>query len=361
MSVLKRSGSKNWYVQFQYNGRTYIKSSKSADKKIAELLETNWKKELMTQGILGTKSRIPFKEAFSLYMEAKQGLASYRNIIRFVKSISRFFADHKYFDEVTTGDLERLKTHLTNDGYSAQTIKHIVGVVRGAWKLAKRLGFQVSELEFPTIKVSNGKLRYLSFDEEKRLLTTIDPKRDVKGLPHYKDRTELMRREMHDLYDFFIILLDTGARHSEISGLKWTQINLKQETIALWRPKVRNESILYMTDRARKILEHRNHEKTSSFVFMNRTGGARSYIGATLRRTFVRAGLPDCSLHTLRHTHATRLIQNGMSIYEVKEILGHSDIKTTMRYAHIEQATVSKKARELINKLNRHSVHSDSV
>lgn len=69
-------------------------------------------------------------------------------------------------------------------------------------------------------------------------------------------------------------------------------------------------------------------------------------------KAFKRAGLHDCTLHTLRHTHASRLIQNGMSVYEVKEILGHSDIKTTMRYAHLEQKDVSSRARDVINKIN---------
>ena len=55
----------------------------------------------------------------------------------------------------------------------------------------------------------------------------------------------------------------------------------------------------------------------------------------------------------MRHTHATRLIQNGVSIYEVKEILGHADIKTTMRYAHLEQREVSSKARDVMNRLNK--------
>lgn len=355
MSVIKRGDSKYWYVQFQYNGRTYIKSSKSTEKKVAELLEANWKRDLATQGIFGTKSRISFKEALSLYTKSKESLASIRNITRYAEALSHFFEDRRFLDEIATGDLERLRTHLTNQGYSPQTTKHILGTMRGTWRYAKRLGYQVSELEFPAIKVSNGKLRYLSFDEERKLLAAIDPERSVKGLPSYRDRTELMRREMHDLRDFIVILLDTGARHSEISGLKWSQVNLKQGTIALWRPKVRNESVLYMTDRVRKVLELRNGERTGLFVFMNRTGGARSYIGTTLRRAFTRAGLPDCSLHTLRHTHATRLIQHGLSIYEVKEILGHSDIKTTMRYAHIEQTAASKKARELINRLNLRS------
>jgi integrase len=47
-----------------------------------------------------------------------------------------------------------------------------------------------------------------------------------------------------------------------------------------------------------------------------------------------------------------RLIQNGMSVYEVREILGHGDIKTTMRYAHLEQRQVTSKARDVINRLN---------
>lgn len=71
-------------------------------------------------------------------------------------------------------------------------------------------------------------------------------------------------------------------------------------------------------------------------------------VGDVLTR---KPGLNDCTIHTLRHTHATRLIQNGMSVYEVKEILGHSDIKTTMRYAHLEQRDVSSRARDVINKI----------
>ena len=119
MSVLKRGGSQFWYVQFQYNGRTYIKSSKSTDRKIAEVLEANWKKQLMTQQVLGIRNRLLLVDAFDLYMEAKRGLPSFRNIVRYVKTLNQFLTHRRHIDEVTTGDLERLKTHLTNDDYSA--------------------------------------------------------------------------------------------------------------------------------------------------------------------------------------------------------------------------------------------------
>jgi integrase len=352
MSVLKRSNSPFWYIQFQMNGKTYIKSSKTVDHRLAEQIEANWKKQLMTERVLGIKSRILLVEAVDLYMEAKEKLASARNLKRYVTLICSAFRSKQYLDEVTSNDIERLRITLTSGKYSPQTTKHVIGAIRGIWKHTKRMGYQTSDVEFPSIKTTAGKLRYLSVDEEQRLLAAIDPKRPVKGLPIYQNRPELMKKEMHDLYDLFVMLLDTGARFREIATLKWSQIDLKQQTIALWRSKVHNESLLYMTARVTTVLEGRSKGKTSEYVFTNRTNGPKGYTGTTLRRTFIRAGLPDCSAHTLRHTHATRLIQNGMTIYEVKEILGHSDIRTTMRYAHLEKKAVFRKAKDLIERLN---------
>jgi integrase len=203
------------------------------------------------------------------------------------------------------------------------------------------------------MRVDKGKLRYLSFDEEKRLLKAIDPKRVVKGLPPYEQRPALMKREMQDMYDFLVMLLDTGARHGEICTLAWSRVSLEDRTISLWRPKVKNESILFMTDRVYEILCRRIQTKETPYIFSNRSGGPKGYRPGSIRKAFQRAGLPDCSAHTLRHTHASRLIQNGLNIYEVREILGHADIKTTMRYAHIEQRSVSIKAREVIDRLNK--------
>jgi site-specific recombinase XerD len=87
-------------------------------------------------------------------------------------------------------------------------------------------------------------------------------------------------------------------------------------------------------------------------VFHSKEGNAKPYCSDTARRIFDRAGLSDCSFHTLRHTLASRLIQNGLNIYEVKEILGHTDIKTTMRYAHLERTDISLKAKQVLDQLN---------
>jgi integrase len=158
---------------------------------------------------------------------------------------------------------------------------------------------------------------------------------------------------MWDAYDLAILLLDTGARYSEVASLDWKQVSLADRTINLWRPKVQNESILFMTDRVYDIFVRRNAGRSlNPHVFQNKKGAQRGYAGQSLRRALKRAGLAGFTIHTLRHTHATRLVQNGVSLYEVKEVLGHTDIKTTMRYAHLEKRDVLRKTRDIINALN---------
>jgi len=66
----------------------------------------------------------------------------------------------------------------------------------------------------------------------------------------------------------------------------------------------------------------------------------------------------DLAIHQIgralaSYTLATRLVQNGMSIYEVQAILGHTDIKTTMRYAHLEQQQVAVNARDILAEIDR--------
>jgi len=359
MSVIKRGNSRNWYIQFQLNGRTYIKSSKTTDKRAAEQMERDWRRELHSQAYLGHKERITIRDALELFCESKADTPNHGNLSVNSKYLNKVFRTQRYLHELTSEDLERLKQMRQQAGYSAGTLKHTFNLIRGAWKHARRLGYQVSDLEFPEVKLPKYRLRYLSADEEKRLLAELDPRREASGLKPYAERDSLMKRQMQDNYDLVVILLDTGARYAEITGLEWGSIDVDRGSINLWRPKVENESVIYMTDRVRRLLTRRRAARESDFVFTDRRGKQRGYVSASIRKAFRRAGLHDCTIHTLRHTHASRLIQNGMSIYEVKEVLGHADIKTTMRYAHLERQDVSSRARDVIERLNQQTSKPD--
>lgn len=352
MSVLKRGNSKHWYIQFQFKGKTYIRSSRTTDKRLAEQMEREWRRQLHTQEFLGSKERIQITDILDQFIESKNGTPNHRNLCIHKQILLRLFNPNRYLDEITSQDLERLKRDRDREHAGPATIKHTFNLIRGMWKYGKKMGYQVSDLEYPIIKLPKHRLRYLSIDEEKRLLEELNPKRTGRGLKPFVEQSPEMKQSLIDVYDLVVILLDTGARHSEIANIEWNNINLSERTIRLWRPKVQNESILYMTDRVHRILQRRYQQKSGLYLFVNKSGGPRGYASQSIKKAFKRAGLNDCTIHTLRHTHATRLIQNGMSVYEVKEILGHSDIKTTMRYAHLEQKDVSSRARDVINKIN---------
>ena len=156
----------------------------------------------------------------------------------------------------------------------------------------------------------------------------------------------------NDSYDLVVLLLDTGCRLNEIQTLPWKQVDLNNGCLHIWRSKSRNESILYLTDRCLEIMRRRSETRSGKFVFSNRNGQARQW-NLAIRRAIKRAGLQDVSIHTFRHTAASRLVQNGVSLQETQEILGHSTPIMTARYAHLAKKEVAKKARDALNRMVR--------
>ncbi|PTU27722.1 tyrosine-type recombinase/integrase [Stenotrophobium rhamnosiphilum] len=352
MTLIKRKNSQFWYVQFQMHGRTYIRSSKTSDKRIAAKVEGDWKAKVHAQRYLGHQERITLKAAMLDFCESKIGTANHRNLMIQMRNVSRLMPIGKYLDELTSADLERFKRDRQLDGVGGQSIKHGFLLIGGAIKRAKKLGYLAGEFHIPEVALAKHPLRYLTKNEEIRLLAELDPRREGNGLRSFNERSDTIKREMQDAYDLVVLLLDTGARYSEIANIGWSRIDLLSRTIQLWRPKVRNETTLFMTERVYAVLARRLASKAGEHVFSNKQGGPRGYASIAIRKAIRRAGLTGVRIHTLRHTHASRLVQNGMSVYEVREILGHTDIKTTMRYAHLEQRDVASKARDVMNRLN---------
>jgi len=351
MSVVRRGNSRFLYIQFQFNGRTYIKSSRTQDRKVAERMENEWRSKLHSNQVLGERETITLDKALQLYSSSKKGTPNHRNILSSIKSVSAALSHRRHLSDVKSEDLERFKQERLAAGFSEQTIKHQLGMLLRATKHARRLGYRVPDIEFPVIRLPKHRLRWLSIAEEARLLDELSPMRESRGLKPYADRSDELRRCMHDAYDLVVLLLDTGARYSEIANIRWLQIDLENGEIRLWRPKVQNESIILMSRRVTEVLGRRSAQPHGEYVFENKLGGPRGYAAIAIKKAMKRAGLSDCRVHTLRHTLASRLVQNGMTVYEVKSILGHTDLRTTMRYAHLEERQAATNARRILDRL----------
>jgi site-specific recombinase XerD len=93
-----------------------------------------------------------------------------------------------------------------------------------------------------------------------------------------------------------------------------------------------------LNDNALAVIKGWHGIRKCEYVFYNpETGGQWKDLWLGLRKACRKAGLVSITWHTLRHTFASRLNRNGADLVTVKELLGHADIKTTMRYAHTNQ------------------------
>lgn len=352
MSLVKRGNSKFWYVQFQIDHQTIVRSTKTTDRRIAEQVAAKIRADVHAELLLGKKEQITLETALRRFVNTKVGTANYRNLESQIRIIMTALDCSILLVKVNSDTLEQFRQKRLSQGCGSQTIKHGMNCLVGAIRLARKDGYQCQTIEAPLIRTPNSRLRYLTVDEERRLLHELDPTRIANGLSAEPVRRAGRQKWMQDNYDLVIMLIDTGARYSEIANIGWRDIDLATGEIKLWRSKVQNESVIYMTDRVETILRRRRGETNGETVFANKAGERRGYSAIAIRKAFRRAGLYACTIHTLRHTHATRLVQNGLTIQEVKAVLGHTDIRTTMRYVHLEQAVVTRKARDVVNALN---------
>jgi len=127
---------------------------------------------------------------------------------------------------------------------------------------------------------------------------------------------------------FVEFLLNTGLRRSEAIGLKTADVDIEKGVIYLDKTKDRKMRIIPLNRRAKEILVFLGND-----IFQGLNAALATHI---FMRVAKKAELQEFKLHSLRHTFACKLIANGIDLYTVSKLLGHSDIKTTMIYAKVE-------------------------
>jgi len=353
MTLIKQK-SGVYQTRFMLKSKTYQKSTGYKNKAKAQQFEYQFRQSILDKLMLGEKSEINFYEALDKFLTSKVDLKSFDDIANKIRGVKMYF-DDKPLSELTTAAIENYVLVRRQEGRAAQTIEHGVIQIRGCIEFMERLDYQVPAIKFPKIKVQNQRIRSLCRDEEIRLLAELEPTntRYYKKLTPFTDKPELMKQRQ-DNWDLVIMLLDIGARYSEIAELTWQQVDLKDKTILLKRSKTNNEAVLYMSNRVYLVLKSRNDKKVHhKWIFTDKSGNnPRKHSTIAIRRAIQNAGIEDFRVHDFRHTCASRLVQNGMTVQETAHILGHSNIATTMRYAHLEKNQVAEKMKAVIDRFN---------
>jgi integrase len=145
------------------------------------------------------------------------------------------------------------------------------------------------------------------------------------------------------LQDMVVFALNTGLRSGDIFNLKWEEVDLEQSRLNVLVQKTRKLLAIPLNDAAYGILGAWQGMRKGPYVFYNQMTGDRFRdLKAGFKLACKQAGIDGVTWHTLRHTFASRLVRNGADIVTVKELLGHSTIVVTMRYAHTNDETKTR-------------------
>ena len=144
------------------------------------------------------------------------------------------------------------------------------------------------------------------------------------------------------------VLGETGMRKSEALHLKWEHVDLKQRLVSVEHTKNRRVRHIPLSPFALEWLNRTVRYLKDPYVFINpRTGSHWVNPDKAFRRGRQKSNLEWVGFHDLRRFRATQWVIQGVDLRTVKELLGHADIKTTMRYAHFAPSHALSSVRKI--------------
>ncbi|MBR5489853.1 MAG: tyrosine recombinase XerC, partial [Oscillospiraceae bacterium] len=234
---------------------------------------------------------------------------------------------------------DRVKNQRSRDteyGISASSRARKIASIKSFYKYltvkAKLIEINpVQDLDSP--KLPRTLPKYLSLDESRQLLNSIDGKHKIRD------------------YCIICIFLNCGLRISEIVGLNLNDI--RSDSIRVMG-KGSKERIVYLNDSTAAaindyLLERRSIaaiDRSALFLSNRRTRMSRESVHAMVKKSLLRAGLDSSkySSHKLRHTAATLMLQNGVDVRTLQELLGHEHLNTTQIYTHVDNSQLRSAA-----------------
>ncbi|MEY4527533.1 MAG: hypothetical protein RL768_1252 [Nitrospirota bacterium] len=319
MGLVKRGDV--WWMYFTYQGQQVRKSTGTAERRLADailskvkvqIIEGQYFEKAVAQSHTFTELMDRYEQEHVLRKLRHRGVKGYMNNLR------AFFGDRTLAD-ITPKLIVAYKNKRYEDGKAPATINRELANLKKAFNLALR------EWEWchqnPVSRVSmekenNKRDRWLSEEEESQLLTACAP-------------------WLHDLVTF---ALHTGMRMGEILELTWRGVDFTRRTVTVMRSKNGERRTIPVNETVLRVLKEKAKVRSlaSDLVFCSKafTPMESGHLRRSFRLALSKAKIEEFHFHDLRHTFATRLVQAGIDLYKVQQLLGHKSPIMTQRYAH---------------------------
>ena len=286
--------------------------------------------------------------AEQIYMPEKEIECSTNTVIWYRHNLEHFIfpaiGDMK-ITEVKSTDIKKLILKVQASGLSFRTVK---GVYQTTCQLFKMAYMEDVLSANPADKV----------DAPKRLKSELV--REIDAFTEDEERyiKDCLRKEPLKWRTFFFVMMETGCRRGEVCGITWRNIDMQARAILIdcnicyephkgvyeTTPKNGQARRVYVSAETIQMLKQMREEQLkrghiSPFVFTKQ--GTSEPINpqsptAYMEKFGKKYGIEKCNPHKYRHSFVTIALENGAEITSVKEAAGHSDIGTTMGYAHLK-------------------------
>ena len=360
----KKSDGKKYYMFQIFLGRDEITGKKRyttrrgfKTRKEALLCEAKIKTEIDTNGLLNTDVTT-FKEIYELWYEGYQHTIKESTLVvnSYVFKLLLDKLEHIQLKKITLPFCQKIITDYSKE-FSLSTLKKIKiygGMIFDyAVKMKVIYSNPMKDVLLPKKQVditSNDKDLYYSKDELNHFLKLVDSTNDIK------------------LSAMFRVLAYTGIRKGELQALEWSDIDFTNNTININKtlsinsehkitvqtPKSKSSIRCISIDEETKLILKRwkakqrelffslgTRVKKNQLCFTNDITNDYLYLNFTndkLSKICKKHKFKEIKIHGFRHTHCSLLFESGFTIQEVQDILGHSDLKTTMSvYAHVTE------------------------
>ncbi|OGI28343.1 MAG: hypothetical protein A2287_05215 [Candidatus Melainabacteria bacterium RIFOXYA12_FULL_32_12] len=345
-----------WYYKFQINGKEINRAAKGAkDRRQAEKVEAV-EKSKVCQGIYGLEEmgKMLFDELKEVFIKyTKENKRSWQRDMSALNHLTPYFKG-KQLKEIAPFMVEgyraerKKQTKVNGEPIKPATVNREIEILRKMFNIAIDNEWTdknpASARKVKPLREDNKKERYLEPDEEVRLLN------ECTGYHSY-------------LKPIIICALHTGMRKSEILGLRWDCVDFKEKYLTLLDTKSGKVRKIPVSQTLLDILKALSKNRSSEFVFTNpETGKPYVDFKKSFNTICKNAGIENLVFHDLRRTAGTRMANSGVDLVVVQSILGHAEIKTTMRYARPvpEQKLKAIEVLDNYSKINESTIDKSS-
>lgn len=357
--VYLRPDGRSPYYMFRVTnpatGKREAISTKRTDPNEALAVAEAWLKERLDRVQFGKALVSTIGEAVDRYIASKPRRKSNNRLDGLARAMfgempgrAAIFGRSEPLPRVTQADVLRLHTTRLREGLSARSANYEALLLVAAWRAARDEGYQVGAVDLKPVRTKTEvKTHYLTPVDFVNLLARLSPHAPIKargGGTFLPPPGSVLYRQRQDAQDLCVALAYLGGRWSEVSRLTWDQIDLDNGVVRLWGYKTGRERGLPLANAARVVLERRFAERRPGQTLVFEGMGGERVSAPAIARAMTDIGLntPErvarfgrATIHSLRHTFASWCLQNGITLAELRDLLGHSSIAQTERYAHL--------------------------